>query len=67
MEGLEMNDFTKDELTEIYEALMDALVPISEYLPSKVQSMIDDYGKYKFTTPDDMDSSAIAWKYQHGE
>ena len=42
-----MNDFTKDELTEIYEALMDTLVPISEYLPSKVQSMIDNYCEHE--------------------
>lgn len=38
-----MNDFTKEELEDIYEAVMDTSIAMFDYLPSKIQSMIDNY------------------------
>jgi len=42
-----MNDFTKEELIDIYDALMDTSIAIYEDLPSKVQSMIDNYCEHE--------------------
>lgn len=42
-----MNDFTKEELQDIYDAVMDTEIPILGYLPSKIQSLIDDYCEHK--------------------
>jgi hypothetical protein len=42
-----MNDFTKEELNDIYEALMETRVPIFEHLPFKIQSMIDNYCEHE--------------------
>lgn len=42
-----MNDFTKEELIDIYDALMNTEIPIFENLPSKVQSMIDNYCEHE--------------------
>jgi len=38
-----MNGFTKAELEDIYEAVMDTNIAMFENLPSKIQSMIDNY------------------------
>lgn len=38
-----MNDFTKEELKDIYDAVMDTDIAMFEYLPKKIQSMIDNY------------------------
>lgn len=64
-----MNDFAKEELEDIYRALCEHDNPIDNYdkLINKIQSMIDNYNSYKYVPPDDMDSSALAWKYQHDE
>ena len=42
-----MNDFTKEELQDIYDAVMDTEIPILGYLPSKIQSMIDSYCEHE--------------------
>jgi hypothetical protein len=42
-----MNDFTKEELEDIYEAVMDTSIAMFIYLPSKIQSMIDNYCDHK--------------------
>ena len=38
-----MNDFTKEELQDIYDAVMDTDIAMFENLPSKIQTMIDNY------------------------
>lgn len=38
-----MNEFTKEELQDIYDAVMNTELPMFENLPSKIQSMIDNY------------------------
>lgn len=38
-----MNEFTKEELINIFESLMDTKLPVYEDLPSKVSFMIDYY------------------------
>lgn len=43
MRNEKMNDFTKDELINIFESLMDTELPVYEDLPSKVSHMIDYY------------------------
>lgn len=42
-----MNQFTKEELIDIYDAVMDTSVAMFEHLPAKIQSMIDNYDKQK--------------------
>lgn len=69
-----MNDFTKEELEEIKRCLKymidGGVTPYSCVtldVKKKIQLMIDNYDKHKFKVPDEMDSSALAWKYQHDE
>lgn len=38
-----MNDFTKEELQDMYGAVMDTSVSMIPHLPKKIQSMIDSY------------------------
>lgn len=38
-----MNKFTKEELQYIYDAVMDTEIPMLGYLPTKIESMIDNY------------------------
>lgn len=38
-----MHDFTKEELEDIYEAVMDTSIAMFEHLPSKIQFLIDHY------------------------
>ena len=38
-----MNDFTKEELINIYDALMNTEIEVFEDLPNKVSDMIDIY------------------------
>ena len=43
-----MNEFNKEELQDIYDAVMDTEIPILGYLPSKIQSMIDNYCEHVY-------------------
>lgn len=43
-----MNDFTKEELQDIYDAVMDTSVAMFEHLPAKIQSLIDNYCEHVF-------------------
>lgn len=43
-----MNDFTKEELNDIYEAVMDTAIAMPIDLPSKIQSLIDNYCEHDF-------------------
>ena len=38
-----MNDFTKEELEDIYEAVMDTDIAMFLHLPKKIQSLIENY------------------------
>jgi len=65
-----MNDFTKEMLKDLLKCIHLAEIDHGksqrmDYLKRKLQFMIDNPDKYKFTAPDDMDSSALAWKYQN--
>lgn len=42
-----MNNFTKEELQDIYDAVMDTSIAMFEHLPSKIQAMIDNYCEHK--------------------
>lgn len=42
-----MNEFTKEELEDIYDAVMDTSVAMLEHLPAKIQSLIDNYSECK--------------------
>lgn len=54
MRARAMNEFSRDELINIYEALMDTETPVFENLPSKVSLMIDNYCEH---TPDNVSHS----------
>lgn len=38
-----MNDFTKEELEDMYEAVTDTSVAMPHYLPKKIQDLIYSY------------------------
>ena len=43
-----MNDFTKEELQDIYDAVMDTSLAMFENLPSKIDSLIDNYCEHEW-------------------
>ena len=43
-----MNDFTKEELEDIYEAVMDTDIAMFLHLPKKIQSLIDNYCEHEY-------------------
>lgn len=43
-----MNDFTKEELEDIYAAVTETSVSMIGHLPVKIQSMIDNYCEHEF-------------------
>ena len=64
-----MNEFTKGELDEIFRLALRGSSTLGEddCILDKIQSVINCYGKTSFTPPDDMDSSALAWRYNQDE
>lgn len=42
-----VNDFTKEELEDIFEAVMDTCISMPIYLPYKIKSMIYNYCEHK--------------------
>lgn len=71
-----MSEFTKEELTMMAAGIVfiksqykmsDETRNMLDELDSKLSFMINNCEKYKFKVPDDMDSSALAWRYQHDE
>lgn len=43
-----MSDFTKEELEDMYEAVMDTSVAMLHYLPKKIQDVIDNYCEHEY-------------------
>ena len=43
-----MNDFTKEELEDIYDAIMDTSIAMLQHLPNKIQSMLDNYCEHEW-------------------
>lgn len=64
-----MNDFTKEELRCLLLTLDNVYLASrtvrQDELQEKIQSMIDNY--HKFKVPADMESSTLAWRYQQDE